>query len=49
VEFARHLSIKIVLIDGYQLSELMIDYGLGVSEAASYSVKRIDSDFFTEE
>ena len=49
VEFARHLSIKIVLIDGYQLSELMIDHGLGVSEAASYSVKRIDSDFFTEE
>jgi restriction system protein len=49
VEFARHLSIKIVLIDGYQLSELMIDYGLGVSEAASYSVKRIDSDYFAEE
>ena len=49
VEFARHLSIKIVLIDGYQLSELMIDHGLGVSEAASYSVKRIDSDYFTEE
>lgn len=48
VEFARHLSIKIVLIDGYQLSELMIDYGLGVSDAASYAVKRIDSDFFTE-
>ena len=49
VEFARHLSIKIVLIDGYLLSELMIDHGLGVSEVASYSIKRIDSDFFTEE
>jgi restriction system protein len=38
-----------VLIDGFELAELMIDYGLGVTETASYQLKRIDSDFFAEE
>jgi hypothetical protein len=27
----------------------MFDYGVGVSTANSYVVKRIDSDFFSEE
>jgi restriction system protein len=40
---------KIVLIDGEELAELMIDHGIGVSSAATYEVKRIDSDYFAEE
>lgn len=40
---------KIVLIDGEQLSQYMIDYDLGVSSVSSYEVKRIDSDYFGEE
>jgi restriction system protein len=40
---------KIVLIDGFELADLMIDYGLGVTETASYPLKRIDSEFFAEE
>jgi restriction system protein len=48
-EFVKHLGSKIVLIDGFELAELMIDYGLGVTETASYQLKRIDSDFFSEE
>jgi restriction system protein len=40
---------RIVLIDGEKLATLMIDHGLGVSLAASYEVKRIDSDYFAEE
>jgi restriction system protein len=40
---------KIVLIDGEQLAQLMIDYGVGVAEKAMYSVKRVDEDYFTEE
>jgi restriction system protein len=36
------------LIDGDQLAELMIDHGIGVATAATYEVKRIDSDYFAE-
>lgn len=42
-------NIKIVLIDGNQLANYMIDYNIGVSVRQNYEVKRIDSDFFTEE
>lgn len=40
---------KIVLIDGQQLSQYMIDYNLGVSSVSSYEVKRMDNDYFGEE
>lgn len=40
---------KIVLVNGKQLAKLMIEYDLGVSTVATYCVKRIDSDFFSED
>src|SRR5690606_20484976 len=40
---------KIVLIDGEELTQLMIDHDLGVTPQRTYTVKRIDSDFFGEE
>ena len=40
---------KIVLIDGEELTQLMIDHDLGVTPQRTYSVKRIDGDFFGEE
>jgi restriction system protein len=40
---------KIVLIDGVQLADLMIDYNLGVTTSNTFSVKRIDNDYFGEE
>lgn len=40
---------KIVLIDGEELTQLMIDHDLGVTTVRTYAVKRIDSDFFGEE
>lgn len=45
---AKQLHSKIVLVDGMQLTRLMIEYDLGVSTVATYKVKRIDSDFFDE-
>ncbi len=42
-------SYKIVLIDGTRLADLMIEHDLGVSVAATYQLKRIDSDFFADE
>ncbi len=46
---AKQLHSKIVLVDGRQLAKLMIEYDLGVSTVATYKVKRIDSDFFSED
>ncbi len=40
---------KIILIDGEELAELMIDYNVGVSVLTTYEIKRIDSDYFAEE
>ena len=40
---------KIVLIDGEQLAQLMIDYNLGVSVSVNYEIKKIDNDYFEEE
>ena len=45
--YVSTINSKIVLIDGQRLAELMIDFGIGVTEVTSYSVKRIDSDYFT--
>jgi restriction system protein len=42
-------SYRIVLIDGARLSQLMIEHDLGVSIAATYQLKKIDSDFFVDE
>lgn len=46
---ARSLQQRIVLIDGERLAELMIEHGLGVSTVATYEIKRIDSDFFSDD
>jgi restriction system protein len=48
-EFVGRLGRRIVLIDGEKLAELMIDHGVGVTGVATYTVKRVDSDYFEEE
>jgi len=40
---------KTVLIDGEQLTQLMIDNGVGVAEESRYVVNRLDEDYFIEE
>lgn len=40
---------KIVLIDGEQLAQLMIDHNLGCTTQQTYELKKIDSDYFDEE
>ncbi|EFV01848.1 restriction endonuclease [Pseudoramibacter alactolyticus ATCC 23263] len=39
----------IVLIDGKQLTRLMIKHNLGVSIETTYAIKRVDYDFFSED
>lgn len=45
-EYVRLIEKKIVLIDGKELAELMITYGVGVTEVTSYVIKRVDLDYF---
>ncbi len=49
VSYSSQMDTKIVLIDGEKLSQLMIDYNLGVSVQNTYEIKKIDSDYFEEE
>jgi len=48
VAYVEHIEPKVVLIDGRRLTELMIDFGVGVNTSATYDVKRVDSDYFDE-
>jgi restriction system protein len=48
-EYVTRIERKIVLIDGVQLASLMIDFGVGVSTVNAYEVKRVDTDYFSEE
>ncbi len=43
---AREAAVKVRLIDGDELAELMIDFNVGVSAADTYVVKKVDGDFF---
>ena len=47
-ESAYKASKKIVLIDGKELADYMIEYNVGVSEKKVYEVKKLDSDYFDE-
>ena len=47
--YVETIDPKVILIDGWMLAELMIDQGLGTTTTATYQIKRIDSDYFSEE
>lgn len=49
VQTARDLSTRIVLIDGEQLSNLMIKYGVGCQTEDVLHLKKIDDEFFEED
>lgn len=46
--YVETIDTKVVLVDGKKLSELMIDFGVGVNDMASYVIKRIDTDYFED-
>ncbi|WP_010281039.1 restriction endonuclease [Bacillus timonensis] len=48
-EYVKVIEKKIVLIDGERLTQLMIDYDIGVSEYKKFIMKRIDTDYFDDE
>ncbi len=48
-DYAATIETKIVLVDGEQLTELMIDHDVGVSVMETYAVKKLDMDYFSDE
>ncbi len=48
-EFVASIDPKIILIDGDQLSELMIESNVGVSLHGTFEIKKLDSDYFESE
>ena len=46
LEYVGKIEKRIVLIDGKQLADLMIDYDIGVNAVQTYKIKRLDSDYF---
>ncbi|AVI64066.1 restriction endonuclease [Halomonas sp. GFAJ-1] len=49
LDYVGQIDPKVVLLDGTDLVQLMIDHGVGVSSAAVYEVKKVDTDFFVED
>ena len=48
-DFVKHLSQRVILIDGHELADLMIEHGVGVRSYRTVEFKRLDEDFFGEE
>jgi restriction system protein len=48
-EYAHAVQATIVLIDGQQMAELMLDHGVGVSVQETIRLFRVDEDYFVEE
>lgn len=49
IDYMPRNETKIVLIDGVQLAQLMIDFNIGVAPVNTYELKRIDNDYFEDE
>ena len=52
LEFVRHLSQRVILIDGEKLTDLMIEHiehNVGVRLNRAVEFKRLDEDFFAED
>jgi restriction system protein len=47
-DYVKNIEKKIVLIDGEELAQFMIDHDIGVYETANYVVKKMNTDYFEE-
>lgn len=45
---ASRAQSRVVLIDGQQLSELMVEHGVGVSTSQLLPIRKVDSDYFED-
>ena len=47
-EYISNIELKVVLINGKELAELMIENGVGVATKELFELKKIDHDYFEE-
>lgn len=47
--YAEKIDHRVILIDGWDLVNYMIDFNIGVSTTAKYEIKKVDSDYFNED
>lgn len=47
-QFAEQVAMRLVLIDGTELTRFMVRYGVGCSTKRVYELKAIDDDFFED-
>lgn len=47
--YADSVSPRVILVDGRELAELMLDHNVGVSRSSQYEIKKIDEDYFVED
>jgi restriction system protein len=48
-QFAEQVAMRLVLIDGTELTRLMVRYNVGVTVRETYELKAVDNDFFADE
>ena len=47
--YVERIAKRIILIDGEELSRLLIEHGVGVRQIQVFELNRVDEDYFTEE
>jgi restriction system protein len=47
-EYAREVTPRVILVDGRQLAELMVDHNVGVTVQQTFELKSINLDYFVE-
>lgn len=45
-DYVNSIDKKIILINGQRLAKLMIEHSIGISKVKSFSIKKIDNDYF---
>ena len=49
IDYAKGTTVKVVLIDGSMLADLMMENNLGVTTTMTYEIKRVDTDYFEDD
>ncbi len=47
-QFAEQVAMRLVLIDGTELTRLMVRYNVGVAVKQTYELKSVDGDYFED-
>jgi len=49
IEYARNMqNVRLILIDGQQLAQLMIEHDVGVVPKETYTIKQVDENYFID-